>query len=615
MRSKSLKYAAICCVLLAALATLLAGCQSPIGGGGQTYAGTKFYTGTTAPASSLGSNGDLYLDTTAGMVYVNTSGTWTSIASLKGAQGAPGAQAPGWLFGSGAPGSTLGTDGELYVDTTNTIVYKKSSGAWSQVATLGGVWQVGQGNPNEQRTGTIGDFYLDLLSTLVYKCTASGNSSWTTLFSFQVVSPQYIFTPDFLNIATNGIAYGSNMFAAVGYNGTIITTSDGVNWSYQSFDAPSPPDPPQSVAAKRHVAPTRKTASSPVKAPSLARSAASTVRGTRALPADKLAAIHKAVLARKAAFRGPRSKGIGGELYGNNVDLYGVASDGTNFAAVGYDNNLLQPVIVTSTDGTNWTANQVLGNSSWLYGVTFANGNVVAVGSVYDSGSYYGCIMYGPFTTDPGDWDIIETNENDEYYCATANANGIFAGGENGDGNGEIVFDTFDDLGPEGDWIFQDITPPTPGNVTACGPVNGLTCANGGMVVAVGQSSSYQSIGLSSALRQSTAFGRSSGNSYSMILTSTYTETDQSGLQSSWSSHDIPSKVTLYGVVYGGGGFVAVGEAGKLFTSANSISWSLQDWAGAADPNSTYSELYFNGVAWGALNGGLYGIAQSYNND
>jgi hypothetical protein len=569
MQSKSsLKHLAVCCLLLAALALLLSGCQSPASG--QTYAGTKFFTGTGAPAASLGENGDLYLDTSAGMVYVNTNGTWAPIASLKGAQGS------GWLFGSGTPANTLGNNGDLYLDTTSTVVWKKTGGAWNELATLTGAgqWQVGQGNPNGQTAGSVGDLYLDLLSTMVYECQASGNLFWTTLFSFQVVSPQYIFTPDFLNLALNGVAYGSGKFVAVGYGGTIISTSDGVNWSYGAFDAAPPPS---SIAKARHMASVEKAVSRP----------AMTSRNPRAVSADKLAALHQGALARKTAFRTRQSKGLSGEPYYNNIDLYGIASDGTNFAAVGRDYMTGQPVVVTSTDGVNWNA-EYPGGSGALYGVTCVNGNIVAVGS----SDNYGYIVYGPLTANPEDWDYITTQPGEEYYCATANASGVFVGGAwYGEGSGgRILFDTFDDLSPEGNWEFQEISPSSPGNVTDFGPVYGLTCANGGMVVAVGQSS-Y--------------------NQYSMILTTTYTGTDAEGLYSSWSSQDIPSQVVLHGVTYGSGGFIAVGDQFKLFTSANGIAWSLQDWAAAANSYGNANGIYFSGVAWGAMNGGLYAISQA----
>lgn len=46
-------------------------------GGGQTgLNGTSFITGTGVPSSVLGSNGDTYLDSSTGNLYVKANGIW-----------------------------------------------------------------------------------------------------------------------------------------------------------------------------------------------------------------------------------------------------------------------------------------------------------------------------------------------------------------------------------------------------------------------------------------------------------------------------------------------------------------------------------------------------------
>ncbi len=47
-------------------------------------------TGTTTPASSLGSDGDMYLQSITGDVYRKASGTWSVVANIRGPQGNPG---------------------------------------------------------------------------------------------------------------------------------------------------------------------------------------------------------------------------------------------------------------------------------------------------------------------------------------------------------------------------------------------------------------------------------------------------------------------------------------------------------------------------------------------
>lgn len=72
-----------------------AGATGPTGAAGA--AGSKVLTGTTAPASGLGSVGDMYIDTALGTLYIKTGPTtWTTqgAGGLKGPQGAAGAAGP-----------------------------------------------------------------------------------------------------------------------------------------------------------------------------------------------------------------------------------------------------------------------------------------------------------------------------------------------------------------------------------------------------------------------------------------------------------------------------------------------------------------------------------------
>lgn len=55
--------------------------------------------------------------------------TLHKIASLA-ASGGGGGSGGGTLSGSGAPGAGLGSNGDLYVDTTNKDLYAKIGGTW-----------------------------------------------------------------------------------------------------------------------------------------------------------------------------------------------------------------------------------------------------------------------------------------------------------------------------------------------------------------------------------------------------------------------------------------------------------------------------------------------------
>lgn len=73
-------------------------------GGGNSM---EFHFGTGAPESSLGSNGDVYLNTSNGDFYKKEDGVWTLKGNLKGPQGEQGPQGPA---GRGIENITFNSD-------------------------------------------------------------------------------------------------------------------------------------------------------------------------------------------------------------------------------------------------------------------------------------------------------------------------------------------------------------------------------------------------------------------------------------------------------------------------------------------------------------------------
>lgn len=63
-----------------------------LGGGGG--ASMRFHFGEGAPDTSLGAPGDVYLNTANGDFYQNQNGTWNLIGNLRGPQGPEGPQGP-----------------------------------------------------------------------------------------------------------------------------------------------------------------------------------------------------------------------------------------------------------------------------------------------------------------------------------------------------------------------------------------------------------------------------------------------------------------------------------------------------------------------------------------
>lgn len=72
---------------------------------GGAGAGAQWYTGSGAPSSGLGNNGDFYIRTSNGDLYQKATGTWSVIMNIKGPQGAPGDPGPTGEAGPPGPSS------------------------------------------------------------------------------------------------------------------------------------------------------------------------------------------------------------------------------------------------------------------------------------------------------------------------------------------------------------------------------------------------------------------------------------------------------------------------------------------------------------------------------
>lgn len=161
--------------------------------------GSVWYNGTGNPSAKIGVNGDYYLNLGNGDVYNKIAGSWVLVANIKGTTGATGetgatgiagtAGANGnaglngtlWNYGSGIPASSLGVNGDFYLNTANSDVYTKVSGVWVQVANLkgavgvagpagadGNTWYSGSGTP-ANTIGNNGDYYLNTANCDIYK--------------------------------------------------------------------------------------------------------------------------------------------------------------------------------------------------------------------------------------------------------------------------------------------------------------------------------------------------------------------------------------------------------------------------------------------------------------
>jgi len=128
--------------------------------------GATWHNGSGSPSGEVGTDGDYYLDTDSDDIYQKSSGSWSQIGNIRGQQGEQGdagADGATWHSGSGSPGGELGNDGDRYLDTDSGDVYLKSEGSWNQTGNIKGPQgeQGPQGEPGQDATvpvGTIADF-------------------------------------------------------------------------------------------------------------------------------------------------------------------------------------------------------------------------------------------------------------------------------------------------------------------------------------------------------------------------------------------------------------------------------------------------------------------------
>ncbi|MEB0262664.1 GDSL-type esterase/lipase family protein [Mucilaginibacter sp. 10I4] len=134
--------------------------------------------GSTLPQNSIGKNGDLFINTSAGSFAQKASGSWQVKYTLPPTD----AEKDGTvLYGSGIPGPGIGNTNDTYINTNTGIFYRKNAGTWAQVFSMqtgppgargekgdkgdsganGRTILSGTSNPSNLSTGTNGDFYIN----------------------------------------------------------------------------------------------------------------------------------------------------------------------------------------------------------------------------------------------------------------------------------------------------------------------------------------------------------------------------------------------------------------------------------------------------------------------
>lgn len=175
------------------------GAKGDTGAAGNTgTAGNTILSGSVDPTSTVGNNGDYYINTSTGTLFgPKADGTWPPGVPLGGGSPAGGGTV---LTGAGAPGNNIGADGDYYLDTNTWTLYgPKANGQWPAGVVLagqpgsgsggsggtGGGTPVGNGShvlygsgaPTDS-IGADGDFYFDTSTGTLYGPKAGGH--WPT---------------------------------------------------------------------------------------------------------------------------------------------------------------------------------------------------------------------------------------------------------------------------------------------------------------------------------------------------------------------------------------------------------------------------------------------------
>ena len=116
--------------------------------------GKDILSGTSAPTSEAGKEGDKYVNTTTGDIFVKKNGQWeregnlkgpkgdkgeTGAAGVTGAAGQNGQDGKDILSGTTDPTSETGKEGDKYVNTTTGDIFVKKNGQWERGGNLKGL--------------------------------------------------------------------------------------------------------------------------------------------------------------------------------------------------------------------------------------------------------------------------------------------------------------------------------------------------------------------------------------------------------------------------------------------------------------------------------------------
>ncbi len=143
--------------------------------------GTGIYSGDNLPSDKTSYiNGDLFILSTGEIYKFNGTDFIKLSFTLKGDKGDNGNSI---LTSNGVPSSSLGSNGDICINTLTGELFTKENGSWNSlnVSLSGNKINTGTGNPNNQSFTNLnnGDIYIDLDTGKIYTYNKV-NSNWTS---------------------------------------------------------------------------------------------------------------------------------------------------------------------------------------------------------------------------------------------------------------------------------------------------------------------------------------------------------------------------------------------------------------------------------------------------
>jgi len=192
--------------------------------------GANISFGSTLPQNTTGSNGDVFVNTSAGSFAQKVAGTWTIVYTISAANGADGAM----LYGGGVPGTSIGKNSDSYIDTLTGIFYQKTAGAWSQVFSMATGPQGPQGTAGTNGTnGANGN-------TILFGTTNPSNTSTGVNGNFYINTSTYVFFgPKTSGVWGSGVSLMGAGVPGAGTTGQVLAKADNTSfntiWQDNSF--------------------------------------------------------------------------------------------------------------------------------------------------------------------------------------------------------------------------------------------------------------------------------------------------------------------------------------------------------------------------------------------